>query len=257
VGVGAAAAGVTAISEDGLAAEAGFAASVASGVTVSEGGLTGAPVVSAVCVAKSLRGLVDRRVGGEAFAAGDTASTAGALTVSADGMTVAAGTAPSTTGGVLTVAADGTPVSVGAAASTAGMLAVAKDGLAVAAGTVASAAGVLAVADGLAGAAGVLAAGVLAAATRSGCTNCSPRRGAAGCNRWSVTRSGRNGGRRTVLGDHVQSGYGKTVIRRAGTRGPIRLVPFQAYVLAPRCSLRSTLLVLILRICREPSSAIV
>ena len=63
MGVGAAAAGVTAVSEDGLAAEAGVAASVASGVTVSEGGLTEAAVAAAVCVAKGLGGWVDRRVG--------------------------------------------------------------------------------------------------------------------------------------------------------------------------------------------------
>lgn len=55
---------MTAVSEDGLAAEAaGVAASVASRVTVSEGGLTEGAGAAAACVAKGLGGWVDRRVG--------------------------------------------------------------------------------------------------------------------------------------------------------------------------------------------------
>ena len=70
MGVVAAAAGVLAVSEDGLAVAAGVAAfaiavSVADGLTVFEDGLTVAAgaVAAAACVAESLRGWADSRVG--------------------------------------------------------------------------------------------------------------------------------------------------------------------------------------------------
>ena len=65
------------------------------------------------------------------------------MTCAAAGLTVAAGAAASTAG-VLAGAADGLTVAAGAAASTAGVVGSAGDGLTAAAGATASAAGVLA-----------------------------------------------------------------------------------------------------------------
>ena len=63
MGVGAAAAGVTAVSEDGLAAEAGVAASVASRVTVSAGGLTEGAGAAAACFVECVGAWAEGPVG--------------------------------------------------------------------------------------------------------------------------------------------------------------------------------------------------
>ena len=254
MGVGAVAAGVTAVSEDGLAGEAGVAPSVASRVTVSAGGLTEGAGAAAACFAECLGAWAEGRIGWTA--AGVEASTGAALTVSADGMTDAAGMPASTTGGVVAVAADGTLVSVGAAASTAGMLAVAKDGLAVAAGTVASAAGVLAPADGLAGAAGVLAAGVLAAATAAGALTVAPGEGPPVVAGGAAVAAGATAVAAQCSEITFSPVTAKLLSAEPELAVPLVLCPIRL-TSWPRCSLRSTLLVLILRICREPSSAIV
>jgi hypothetical protein len=133
-------------------------------------------------------------------------------------VTFRAGTALSTAG-VLTISGDGLAVAAGTAASTAGVLAVVEDGLTVAAGTPTSAAGVLAVADdGLAGAAGVFAAGVLAAAVAAQCSE--------------ITFS--------PVTTKLLSATPELAVSLVLC--PMRLTSW------PRCKLRSTLLMVILRI---------
>ena len=124
MGVTAAAAGVLTFSEDGLDVPAGGAASAAGGLTASEDGLTVAvgAVAASACVAGSLGGWADSRVGRTAFAAG-------AMAVSEDGLTVAAG-AGASEAGVLTVAFG--------AAFAAGAMTVSDDGMTVATGAAAA-----------------------------------------------------------------------------------------------------------------------
>jgi hypothetical protein len=237
---------VTAASEDGLAAEAGVAVSVASRVTVSAGGLTEGAGAAAACFAECVGAWAEGRIGWTV--AGVEASTGAALTVSADGMTDAAGTPASTTGGVLTVAADGTLVSVGAAASTAGMLAVAKDGLAVAAGTVASAAGVLTLADGLAGAGGVFATGVLAAvAAAAGALTVVPGDGPPVVTGGAAVAAGATAVVAQCSEITFSSVTAKLLLAAPKLAVSLVLCPIRL-TSWPRYNLRSTLLVLILRV---------
>jgi hypothetical protein len=218
----AAGAGVPAVSAEGPAGAVGVAASAAVGMTVSEEGLTVAagPVAATGCFAESVRGWAEGRVRWTAFAAGAAAST----------------------GGVLTVAADGTTVSVGAAAPTAGVLTVAEDGLAVAAGTAASAAGVLAVADGVAG-----AAGVLTAAAAAGALTVVPGGGLPVVTGGAAVAAGA-----TAVAAQCSEITFSPVTAKLLSAAPELAVPLVLCPVrltsSPRCSLRSTLLVLILRI---------
>jgi hypothetical protein len=213
VGVVAAAAGVETVSGDAVVA-AGVVAFASGAMTVSEDGLTVA--TSAVCVAESLRAWADRRVG-------TGASTTVVLTVVAeDGLTVAAGAAASTAGVLTVVAEEELAGAAGAAASTAGVLTVVEDGLAVAAGVLAAptAAGAMTIVSGtgltvVAGAAAVAAG---AAAPAAQCSEIMLR---------PVTAK----------------------LLSAAPELALPLVLFPERLTSwPKCSLRSTLLVVILRI---------
>jgi hypothetical protein len=239
VGVVAAAAGVETVSGDAVVA-AGVVSFASGAMTVSEDGLTIA--ASAVCVAESLRAWADRRVGTAASAEDGTASAPDVLTVVAEeGLAGAVGATASALGGVPTVVAeDGL---AGAAASTAGVPAVVEDGLTVSAGAAASTAGVPTVVavDGLA-----VAAGVLAAPTAAGAMT-----------RVSVGLTVVAGIAAVAVGATAVAAQCSEIMLKPVTAKLLSAAPELAVPLVllpktltswPRCSLRSTLLVVILRI---------
>jgi hypothetical protein len=134
------------------------------------------------------------------------------LTICEDGLAVAAGVVPSGAGG-LTVSEDGLAVAAGVVASAVGVLAVSEDGLlVVAAGAVAAAAGGMTVSeDGL-----VVATGATAAAAQ-----------------WSE-----------IIFSSVTA---KLLSAAPALAAPLALCPMSV-TSWPTCDLRSTLLVVILKI---------
>jgi hypothetical protein len=235
-GVVAAAAGGLTVSEGVLAAATGVVVSAVAGMTVSEDGLSVAAAAAvAVFGAETLLGRADGRIGW-------AASAVGVLTVAEDGLAVAAGAAAFAAGG-LTVSEDGLVVTAGAAAAAAGGLTVSEDGLAVTAGEVAAAAGGLTVSeDGLlavaAGASAAPAGGMTVSEDGLAVAN-----GAAAATvQWSE-----------IMFSSVTA---KLLSAAPELTAPLALWPMR-FTSWPRCGLRSTLLVVILKIWRVPSSAIV